>query len=96
MTEDEAKALAESGFWEDMSLEDRAIFQLCEDRLCMPFDIFHQAIEAALGRPVWTHEFADADRLKRELFGDEPAPSMQEILEMIPADKRVIVCITED
>ena len=91
MTKGEAIALAESRFWETMSQEDRAIFQLCEDRLCMPFKVFHEAVEAVLGRAVWTHEFAHRDALKRELFGDKPAPTMEEILDLIPAEKRILV-----
>ena len=27
--------------------------------LCGPFDEFHRYVEKILGRPVWTHEFAD-------------------------------------
>ena len=87
-----AKALYESGFWESMSDKERAMFQLFEDRLCMPFDVFHAAIEKALGRPVWTHEFAlNRAGLQAELLGDAPRPTMDEIVGLIPAEK-LIVC----
>lgn len=92
MTKEEATALYESKFWETMSLRDRALFQLFEDRLCMPFHVFHDAVEHVLGRPVFTHEFArNRDGLASELLGGRPAPTMDEILALIPADKRVVI-----
>lgn len=93
MTKDEAIKLYESKFWETMTYEERAKFQLFEKLLCMPFDVFHEAIEKTLGRPVWTHEFV-GDHLKKELLGQSPAPSMEDIINMIPADKRMIVVHT--
>ncbi len=93
MTEKQAIALAESEFWKDMTLEDRAKFQLFQERLCMPFGVFHEAVEKLLGRGVWTHEFANQKALQQEYLGERKAPSMQEIIEMIPADKRVIVLV---
>ena len=41
-------------------------FQLYEERLCMPFPLFHKAVEEALGRPVYTHEFAGVENLRQE------------------------------
>lgn len=92
MTKEEATKLYESKFWENMSFREIAIFQLYEDLLCMPFEIFHEAVEKTLDRPVWTHEFGlNHEGLKRELSGIFPAPTMEEILDMIPKEKRVIV-----
>lgn len=92
MTQEEAIQLAESKFWETMTFEERAKFQLFEPLLCMPFDIFHEAVEKALGRPVWTHEFGlNMDGLRREIMKEAPAPTMSEIIDMIPVDKRIIV-----
>lgn len=91
MTKEQALKLAESKFWEKMTFEERAKFQIFEEKLCMPFDVFHEAVEKTLGRPVWTHEFGlDIDGLRREIMGGRPAPTMDEILNLIPADKRVI------
>jgi len=39
---------------------------LRQSRLCCPFDIFHEYVEAFMGRSVWTHEFGDPDRLRSE------------------------------
>ncbi len=59
----------------------------------MPFGVFHEAVEKALGRPVFTHEFANPDALKSELMGYRPPPSIQEIIEMIPSDKRILISL---
>lgn len=91
MTSEEAIKLAESEFWKELSFYDRAKFQLFEDKLCMPFDVFHEAISKALGRDVWIHEFAFRDQLIAEFLGDKPAPTMDDIINLIPKDKRVVV-----
>ena len=49
MEKDQAIKLGESKFWETMSFKERALFQFFEPLLCMPFDIFHEAIEKTLG-----------------------------------------------
>jgi len=74
LSKDEAVAFAEGKQWEPMTLRERTEFQLFQDRLCMPFGVFHEAVEKALGRPVWTHEFADRQRLQDELRGLGPTP----------------------
>lgn len=75
MTKEQAIALAESGFWKTMTHREIATFQLFEPLLCMPFEVFHEAIEKTLGRPVWTHEFGlNWDGLKSELIGEKQAP----------------------
>jgi hypothetical protein len=92
MTPQEAIALYDSKFWETMPYADKAKFQLFEDRLCMPFAIYHEAVEKTLGRPVLTHELGLArERLQKELLGDTSTPSLQQLLELIAADKRIIL-----
>jgi len=94
LTSEEAIALAETKFWEKMTPREIATFQAHEEKLCMPFDVFHKAIEEALGRPVWTHEFGlNAEGIKKELAGDAPMPTMTDILNLIPAEKRIVVGI---
>lgn len=94
MTKEQAIALYDSRFWESMSFRERAEFQMTEDLLCMPFEVFHKAMEEALGRPVWTHEFGlNRDGLKAELFGERPAPTMDEILDLIPSEKRIVLLV---
>lgn len=91
LTREQAVALYHSNFWVDMSPRQIAEFQLSTPWLCMPFDVFQKAVETTLGRSVWTHEFADQKQLLTELYGDRPAPTFAEILEMIPEGKRVLV-----
>jgi hypothetical protein len=76
-TKDDAIALARTGWWHDVDPVAVASFQLNEDFLCMDFGDFQGAVEEALGRGVWTHEFAMPEHLIRELnarmAGAEPA-----------------------
>jgi len=95
LSQEEAIALGETKFWERMTQEEIAEFQLFTPQLCMPFEVFHKAMEVALGRSVWTHELGNADGLRAELtLGKEP-PTFQEIIDLIPAEKRVIVMLEE-
>lgn len=52
-----AIALYNSGWWNDKSDRDIALFQMNVSELCVPFDVFHGAMERTLKRPVFTHEF---------------------------------------
>lgn len=80
LTREEAIAFHESGEWQDMRPIDRARFQLEQRKLCMPFGVFHEAMEEALGRPVWTHEFAKPDILKAEFYERIPKQTMGQIM----------------
>ena len=93
MTKDEAIALAETKWWEARTDEEIVRFQLFESRCCMSFSRFQAAVEAVLKRPVFTHEFASVARLRAEYLGDRPAPTMQEILDLIPEAKRIVVVL---
>jgi len=57
----------------------------------MPFEIFTEAIEEVLGRPVYTHEFADIQSIRDEYLTLKPPPTLEEIIELIPEEKRLIV-----
>lgn len=91
LTKEQAIAFYQSGAWEALDLMERARFQLEQRKLCMPFEKFHEAIEHALGRPVWTHEFAKIDRLKDELYERKPKATLEESINLIPAEKRIIL-----
>lgn len=90
MTKAKAIKLAQSRWWDGLPAEAIVAFQLYEPLLCMDFGDFHKAVEEALGRPVWTHEFANGDSLKSEFEGKKSKPSMEEILNLIHKDKRLI------
>ena len=96
LTKEQAIKFAESKIWETENWTARQIveFQLFQKILCMPFDVFHEAMEKALGRPVYTHEFGlNVEGLKKEFLGEKSPPTLEEIIQMIPAEKRVVVML---
>lgn len=91
MRKEQAIELAESKWWESKTYREIVEFQLFEDRLCMPFDVFHEALEKSLDRPVFTHELAFRDRIEKEFLGERERPTFDEIINIIPKDKRLII-----
>jgi hypothetical protein len=89
---EKAVALANSGWWNGRTPRELAKFQLFTAELCMPFDVFHGATEKCLGRPIFTHEFGlNLDGIMLEFLGEKDAPTMDEIVELIPAEKRILI-----
>lgn len=85
LTKEQAIKLYESGFWETLSYRQRAEFQITTKLLCMPFSIFHEAVEKTLGRPVFTHEFGlNPEGIKAEILEGKSPPTFTEILDLIP------------
>lgn len=73
MTTEQAIAFSDSGWWKDKTAEQITALQLYETRLCMPkFSMFHEAVEKALERPVFTHEFANHGPLEKEFEAKHP------------------------
>lgn len=93
MTEDEAIKIYASNIWEDWSDLERVKFQLFTERLCMPFEIFHESVEKVLNRPTFTHEFAYPENLRSEFLGEKQPPTLEEIMSMIPSSKLITVVI---
>ena len=91
ITEEQAIELYDSKFWEELTNEQIVQFQLYVDLLCMPFGVFQLAVEKCLGRSVWTHEFAFPNNLRAEFEKKVPKPSFEDIVNLIPEDKRVII-----
>jgi len=93
MTKEEAIQLAKSDFWKHLDSREIVEFQIYEEKLCMPWEVFHKAVNEVLGRPVYTHEFASSNinNLRMELMGEKTPPSIQEIMELIPEEKRIII-----
>ena len=90
LTRKEAVKIYESELWKTWSDEYLAYFQVRQERLFMPFDEFHRVVEQELGRPVFTHEFADPHTLVSEMEGIIPAPTFEQIIEPIK-DKLIII-----
>lgn len=89
---EKAIELFHSKWWEGKSSRHLAKFQLFTDELSMPFEVFHKALEETLGRPVWTHELAmNFDGIAMEILGEKDAPTMEEIIGLIPEEKRILV-----
>ena len=92
LTEKQAIKLYKSEFWKKLSYRQRAEFQFKARRLCMPFDVFHEAVQKTLKRPVYSHEFGlNYEGLLKELHGEKEPPTFEEIINMIPKEKRLII-----
>lgn len=92
LTREQAIAFCDNKLYEGMTSQQIAEFQMEQERLCMPFDVFHKAITEALGRPVYTHEFGlNREGLLKELRGEKEPPTLEEIINLIPKDKRILI-----
>ena len=95
MTKAEALTLFDARWWESASDREIAGFQLYESKLCCPFSRFHEAVEKTLGRPVYTHEFGlGMDQLKAEFEGRATPATLEQIINLIPAEKRIVLMAT--
>ena len=90
-TKEEAIKFYDSEVWKNWSDEEIVRLQLFQDNLCVDFERFHGAIEKVLGHAVFTHEFAFIDNLRKEYLGEEQAPTLKEIIELMPKDKRAVI-----
>lgn len=98
LTKEQAIAFYDSGKWKKMTPAERGKFQLYQAKLCMPFNKFHEGIEALLGREVWTHEFADQQRLIDEYEGKRPKGTVADsfrMLQEIARDMPIVVVAHE-
>lgn len=87
-----AIALAESKWWEGKSNREIAEYQLSVREICCPFGVFHEAVEKSLGRPVFTHEFGlNYQGILNEFNGVEAAPSAEQVIDLLPKDKTIIL-----
>jgi hypothetical protein len=84
--------LYNSNWWEGLSYREIAGVQLFTTELCCPFDIFHEAVQKSLGRPVFTHEFGlNYQGICKEFLGEKEPPTMEEIISLIPEQKRIVI-----
>ena len=93
LTKEQAIKFYHSEVWKDMTDRQIVELQLFQDKLCMPFDTFWDAINAVFGRSVMRHEFAASNcpNLIAEFLGEKEPPSLEEIINMIPAEKRILI-----
>lgn len=95
LSREEAIAFAQAKTYKTWTPEQIVAFQLNQELLCMDFGDFHEAVEKALGRPVWTHEFAKSELLKLELLKIRKKPNLEEIFSQIPKEKLLFVVVPE-
>jgi len=93
LTKDQAIKFAQSEIWKDMTDQQIVEFQLFQPRLCMPFEEYLRAISAVLKRDVSVHEIrlSNYDALKAEFLGEKHPPTLEEIINMIPEEKRILI-----
>jgi hypothetical protein len=90
LTEEEATAFYHGNKWQAWDAKTRAIFQLQQERMCMPFKVFRESIEESLGRKIIPYELLSAsDSLLRELQGLADPPSLEDVLALVPPHHKV-------
>ena len=93
-TKQQAIAFEKSGEWKDWTSEDVVKLQLYQNKLCVPFEVFHKSIEEVLGRPVFTHEFGlNRQGLMNEFEGNCATPTFEETMNLISEEKRIVIGI---
>jgi len=91
-TKEQAISFFNSKEWEKWPDEAIVALQLFQDKLCVDFSRFHGAIEKVLDRPVYTHEFGlNRKGIVDEYLGKREKPTLEEIMNLIPKEKRIII-----
>lgn len=95
LTTGQAVQLSNSGWYEGKSAEEIVAMQLFEPRLIVPkFDIFHEAMEKALGIPVQTIEFGlGLDYLKNQFM--EKVENAEELIDKMEAEKQAFLKLAD-
>ena len=75
LTREQAIEKFNSKWWVGKTAREICDIQMYENLLCVEWSVFHKAVEECLGRPVWTHEFADKEGLVAEYEGKRPPES---------------------
>ena len=56
LTREQAIEFRQSGVWRTWTPEQRGVYQLFQELICIPPETLQADIEAALGRPILTYE----------------------------------------
>lgn len=92
LTKKQAKMIYDSDIWKQWADEEVVKFQLFQKLLCMDFSRFHEAMERVLKRPIYTCEFGfNVEGMKKEYLGEKEPPTLKEIIEMLPKEKRILI-----
>lgn len=76
----EAIVLSGTRFWVNLTTRQIAEFQLGQELLCMPLEVYQNALSVELGRPVYTHELYNPGKLREELYNRHAASSLDEVV----------------
>lgn len=82
---------AKTGWWKKCTAKEIVNTQLWVKEMMMDLAPFQAAMEEVLGRPVQLLEFMDITALMKEYLGEKEAPSLKDILSLIPDNK--VICI---
>lgn len=95
LTTGQAVRFSDSQWYLGKTAEEISAMQLFEPKLIVPkFDIFHEAMEKALGIPVQTIEFGlGLDYLKKQF--KEKVPNADELIEKMQAEKQAFVKLAD-
>jgi hypothetical protein len=93
MTREQAIKFYESNIWEEWTHEQIVRLQLFQDRLCVTLDRYQEALFNVFGRGIYSHELAEGNRknLILEYLGEKDSPTFDEIMNLIPFEKRMIL-----
>lgn len=89
-TEEEAIAFAVNKCYEGLTAKQIVEVQLFQRRICLPLNLFHKSLEIVLDRPILRHEFINQDALIKEYLGEKERPSLEDILNLIPKENRIV------
>ena len=91
-TREDAIAFYEREGWKEMTNRELIDFQFSHGLSCMPMDVLLEAAADVFGRSVYNIEFGlNWEGLKQELYEDKEPPTIVDIIEMLPHDKKIII-----
>ena len=71
LSKEQAVSLSKKNLQEKLTKKEIFFLQINQPRLLFEnFGIFHEAVEEVLGRPVYTHEFVNPDKLLLEYLNN--------------------------
>ncbi|MFU2509380.1 hypothetical protein [Pseudoalteromonas sp. ASV78] len=91
LTKEQAIELGNTKWWGHVNTASIAAFQLTQEMLCCPIEVYVNALSGTLGRNVYTHELDKPELLIREMNREIKTPSVDEIIAMLPYDKTAVI-----
>ena len=76
---EEAKAKYREAWWESDNPETLFLGQIQEEVLILGFNELRSATKKVLGRPVYTHEFAEPEELLDEFYKERSKATLEDV-----------------